>query len=66
MLGGVHNGPAFFVSPQISQQTSSTDKVIFSTRLKSLELATIVMPDESACGGRDPVSSNVLFFLDSG
>ena len=25
-----------------------------------------VIPDESACGGRDPVSSNPLFFLDSG
>ena len=33
---------------------------------KSLETAPNVIPDESACGGRDPVSSKLLFFLDSG
>jgi hypothetical protein len=29
------------------------------------ETASNVIPDESAYGGRDPVSSKVLFFLDS-
>jgi hypothetical protein len=28
--------------------------------LKTLQLATIVIPDESACGGRDPVSRCIL------
>jgi hypothetical protein len=27
---------------------------------KTLQLATIVIPDESACGGRDPVSRCIL------
>jgi hypothetical protein len=32
---------------------------------KHHQTTTIVIPDESAYSGRDPVSSKVLFFVDS-